>query len=160
MSLSALTQCLLVHTSCGRYDEPCIAVTSDAALCCSGVCCGKLAQRCLLPTWCLPARCSCKVLIWAASPSRLPAYSFWLAVPIACTDQTINCPSSVCLGSFAFISESNVSQVEFLFACVLPGRPDIVIPSAKQLLMKFGRHWEPCIADHSSAVPPCFDVLR
>ena len=74
--LSALTQCLLVHTSCGRYDEPCIAVTSDAALCCSGVCCGKLAQRCLLPTWCLPARCSCKVLIWAASPSRLPAYMF------------------------------------------------------------------------------------
>ena len=74
--LSALTQCLLVHTSCGRYDEPCIAVTSDAALCCSGVCCGKLAQRCLLPTWCLPARCSCKVLIWAASPSRLPAYIF------------------------------------------------------------------------------------
>ena len=76
VSLSALTQCLLVHTSCGRYDEPCIAVTSDAALCCSGVCCGKLAQRCLLPTWCLPARCSCKVLIWAASPSRLPAYMF------------------------------------------------------------------------------------
>ena len=74
--LPALTPCLLMHTSFWRYVEPCIAVTSDAALCCSGVCCGKLAQRCLLPTWCLPARCSCKVLIWAASPSRLPAYMF------------------------------------------------------------------------------------
>ena len=108
----------------------------------------------------VPVRCSCMVLVWAASPSSLPAYSFWLAVPNACTDPTRDCPSSVCLGSFAFISESNVSQVEFLFACVLPGRPDIVIPSAKQLLMKFGRHWEPCIADHSGAVPLCFDVLR
>ena len=46
---------LVMHTAFGRYDGPCIAVTSDAALCCSGVCCGKLAQGCLLPTWCLPA---------------------------------------------------------------------------------------------------------
>ena len=55
MLLLSLCLCCPGHVSLGRYDEPCIAVTSDAALSCSGVCCGKLAQGCLLPTWCLPA---------------------------------------------------------------------------------------------------------
>ena len=54
------------------------------------------------------------VLVWAASPSRLAAYSFVIGIMVAAFAKFFKL--ILCLGALAFISESNVSQVELLFA--------------------------------------------
>ena len=107
MLLSSLCLCCLAHVSCGRYDEPCIAVTSDAALSCSGVCCGKLAQGCLLPTWCLPA-----LQLQGASLGCLSQWAVCLHLLLSLTSlPTLGFDSCwillLCLGLSAFTSESS-----------------------------------------------------
>ena len=74
------------------------------------VCCGKLAQSCLLPIWCLPLQ---------LHGAHLGCISQWVVCPHFC----IWCMAwslSSCLGLSAFISESSMSQVELL-KCYLLG---------------------------------------
>ena len=53
----------------------------------------------------VPASCSCMVLVWVASPSRLSACTYCLT--FICVNVVSNC-----LGFLAFNHESTVSQVE------------------------------------------------
>ena len=57
---------------------------------CSEYCCSSLLwcvavsfNKKLPAAYMVPARCSCMVLVWAASPSRLSAYSFVIGMIVA-----------------------------------------------------------------------------
>ena len=112
------TPSLLQLMPCGGHDGWEILGTLHY---CSEYCCSSLLwcvavsfNKKLPAAYMVPARCSCMVLVWAASPSRLSAYSFVIGVMVAAFKRFFK--PILCLGALAFISESNVFQVELLFA--------------------------------------------
>ena len=83
----------------------------------------------------VPARCSCMVLVWAASPSRLSAYSFVIGITVvACKKNFKHFFAWVLL-----LSSLKVMYLKWNYSFLFNFANRVIVATASHI---FWRHWE------------------